>query len=216
MKKPVLISLCSAVFLTSAAHAQSGSGPYVQLHGGYFANLADEIDVTVPGALGPIETTSEFDYGGGFAFGGLVGFHVTPAFALEGEITYRSSDVDSFRFVVGGDAVVETGGGSVDTVAFMANGVYRLQSEAAFTPYVGGGIGYATIDRDDEDGIELDGAFAYQLKAGADFPLGAGALGGEISYFGTTGFEASGSGAEAEYDYRGISVMATYKLRFGS
>jgi opacity protein-like surface antigen len=64
-----------------------------------------------------------------------------------------------------------SGSGSIRTFALMANVWYDLPVEG-FTPYIGGGIGYASNEV--EHGLVMNGTggdFAWQLGAGVNFPL---------------------------------------------
>ncbi len=63
-------------------------------------------------------------------------------------------------------------GGSVRTFALMANVWYDFNNMGGFTPYIGGGVGYA--DNKVQNGLLLNGAnggFAWQLGAGANYAL---------------------------------------------
>ncbi|MCA3356398.1 MAG: OmpA family protein [Roseomonas sp.] len=99
---------------------------------------------------------------------------------VEGAI--RSSDVDSTTI----NNRAATGSGRYQSLAFMANILYDLDlrligiDTTAIVPYIGGGIGYHSGSVDDArmsnattritaDGD--DGRFAYQIIAGASFPI---------------------------------------------
>ena len=162
----------------------------------------------------PAVTEAELDYSTGFAVGALYGYRATPRFAIEGEFTYRSNDIDSVTVTLDGDETSASEGlegSSLDVMTFMANGVFGFAPDAAVRPYVGAGIGYAAVDAD----ADFDGAFAYQVKAGADVPIGrAGAVGAEVAYLGTGDFSAEETIADVEVEYGGISLLATYKFGF--
>jgi opacity protein-like surface antigen len=66
-----------------------------------------------------------------------------------------------------------SGSGSVGTFTIMANAWYDFDMSGSFTPYVGGGVGYA--DNEIEHGLVMNGTggdFAWQLGAGVNVPIG--------------------------------------------
>ena len=202
--RTIIASAAAAVLATlgiAPAAAQDGSS-YVQAHGGLFFVTADEGEL--------LGLNIEVDYDMGFALGALAGRRLSPNLAVEAEFTYHANDVSSFEVDLGSvdiTAPIEEDPIDADVFTLMANAVYELPVQgASFTPYVGGGIGYADVwDEDD-----VDGTFAYQVKAGVDFPMGRNAFGVEASYLGTSGFEED----TTELDYGGIGVLATYKFGF--
>jgi opacity protein-like surface antigen len=210
MKKTLIGAAAVAALLSGTASAQTAQS-YVQVHGGAFFPTADGLESTVGFFDEDVEVTGSIDYNTGWALGALYGYNVSPNFAVEGEFTYRSNDVDGFEFEALGDTTEEAVSGSLDTMAFMVNGVLKASGDKAMIPYVGAGVGYVTVDQDD---VDLDGAFGYQVKAGVDFPVGQGAFGVEAAYLGTTDFEAEEEGVEIAYEYGGVSLLATYKFGF--
>ena len=71
----------------------------------------------------------EFDTGFGVGGGGY-DFGIIRA---EGEITYRTNDVDSFS----GFGVSVGGGGEDGSLSLLLNVFFDLETETAFSPYVG-------------------------------------------------------------------------------
>ena len=218
--KRIIIAAAVIPFSVTAAAAQDAgpTGAYVQVHGGTFFPTQDEVNAD----FGDGNTASQsLDYGLGFAIGGLVGYAVTPNVSIEGEVTYRSVDgeVEGIEVVVVNDDTTTTVTQTdidTDVFAFMANARYDFETLGRYTPYVVAGLGYATADIDEDgedDTIDLDGAFAYQVKAGVTVPAGQGAFGTEVSYFGTSEFEdAEDDAISAEFG--GVAIHATYTFGF--
>lgn len=96
----------------------------------------------------PIGTT-KFDAAA--AAGGYVGVDLGD-FRVEGELSYRSNDVDTV------DGEPEPGS-SISTIALMVNALYDFDTGSVFTPYIGGGLGVgfsefdATIVTGDTTGL---------------------------------------------------------------
>jgi len=165
-------------------------GIYVGAGAGF--NWLDNSDATSQGALntalgtlGVGQTgTIDFDYGWvgvlslGYAFGNGV--------RVEVEGSYRDNDVNGINGF-NGIAAPRNQSGSVNTWAVMANAFYDFNlgwnlGGVGIVPYIGGGIGYAQQNFDSVQisspttnrGIRIDGDdgnFAWQLIAGAAFPI---------------------------------------------
>jgi len=111
--------------------------------------------------------------------------------------------------------------GNVQTWALMANVWWDLTNDSQFTPYIGGGIGYAISKFDGGavyDGV--DGNFAWQLGAGLNVAVSdSTALGLGYRYFDAgdvtlTLPTPAGTPTSAEQDVRGSAVLLqlTHKL----
>lgn len=87
------------------------------------------------------------------------------------QATAPAAGTYAFRDTFSTSNAFASGSGSVRTFALMAN-VWWDFPIAGFTPYIGGGIGYASNEV--EHGLIMngnDGSFAWQLGAGANFPI---------------------------------------------
>lgn len=124
----------------------------------------------------------EFDPGiytggtGGYDFG-LV--------RLEGELAYRFAEIDSITSKTTNYRVNDVDG-NIGVFSSMVNVFIDLHNSSRITPYLGGGIGFATLYISDTDGYVTDGnntyyetvywesddtVFAYQLGGGAAIAL---------------------------------------------
>jgi opacity protein-like surface antigen len=104
---------------------------------------------------------------------------------LEGELSYKQAGIgsvtsqsDGFRF--------HNVNGSIGALAMMFNGFFDLHNNSSFTPYLGGGIGFAGLHLSDTTGIDTRGGaaqkitlygagddtvFAYQVGTGVEIAL---------------------------------------------
>jgi opacity protein-like surface antigen len=105
-------------------------------------------------------------------------------------------------------------GGSVQTWALMANAWWDIKNDSRFTPYIGGGIGYAISKFHGGavyDGV--DGNFAWQLGVGVDVDVSEEtSLGLGYRYFDAGNVEVtmptpSGGQATSEQDVRGSALV---------
>lgn len=129
--------------------------------------------------------------GGGYDFGYV---------RVEGELTYKHAEIDSITERNGGAGYRDIRG-SVGAFAVLGNAFIELRNASRLTPYLGGGVGFATLYVSDTSGrlkgasgarVSLydgddDAVFAYQAGAGLEvafnrhFSLDLG-----YRYFGTS------------------------------
>lgn len=159
----------------AAGSAGAQEGLYLSLGAGI-----NELDDSNFDIAGPVRVDNEYD--SGTIFLGALGYHFGPVLPVGGlrgevELSFRDNDIDVHSVqALGGDQPGSTGEAS--TQALMGNLLLDFDTGTAFTPYVGGGIGYAWSDLEDY-GIEAvpevldddDSAFAWQLIGGIGFAL---------------------------------------------
>ncbi|MCK0128909.1 P44/Msp2 family outer membrane protein [Erythrobacter sp. F6033] len=141
---------------------------------------------------------TEFDTG--YALSGQVGYAFENGFRVEAEAAYSEYGVGTHSgLTVGGTdidavdvavltrgaadaanptvgAVIADGQGQVSNFGLFGNVFYDIDTGSALKPYVGGGVGYQWVDVDySPSGVAVgeddDGAFAYQLMAGASYEV---------------------------------------------
>jgi opacity protein-like surface antigen len=159
-------------------------GPYVTGFIGATMPRRNDDVTTTDFSTTPNQTFNErigFDPGvyvggaGGFDFGFL---------RLEGELSYKEANIDSITDNTGANQYRDING-NLGALAFMANAFFDFHNYTPVTPYIGGGIGFATLHlsntyatntsagnqrqmmypRDD------DAVFAYQAGAGLGIAL---------------------------------------------
>jgi len=138
----------AAIALFAAPQAQA------QLYAGGYGGLGIAHDGVADNAGTPGILTQDL----GFGFGAFVGGYVRPNVRAEGEISYRTNNLESFSGVLVG--------GEVNTLSFMGNAYYDFTVHSAVQPYVGAGLGLAEIDM---TGLSngSDSVAAGQLMLGA-------------------------------------------------
>jgi opacity protein-like surface antigen len=139
-------------------------------------------DVTTTDFSTPNQTSNErarFDPGiyiggaGGFDFGFL---------RLEEELSYKEADIKSITDNTGGSQYRDING-NLGAIAFMTNAFFDFHNYTPVTPYVGVGIGFATLHMSNTYATNADNkrllmyprdddtVFAYQLGAGLDIAI---------------------------------------------
>ena len=146
------------------------------------------------------EVAWETDFDTGFAINGQVGYAFENGVRVELEGSYNKYNVGSHEeLTVGGTniddvdvailtrgeadddnptvgQVLADGQGDVKNFGIFANAFYDIETGSGFKPFVGAGVGYQWTDVDYQpSGVQVgdddDGAFAYQLMAGASFAV---------------------------------------------
>src|SRR5690242_5562339 len=128
---------------------------------------------------GGLAGSGDFSFNTGAAGTGFVGYHFNNMLAGEAELSVASADADKFSGTFNGTATSLAVDGSLTTVMVFANAIVKpLGYRAAFSPYIGGGIGFASIDDSintiggagvASTGSETD--FAANFLLGADFAI---------------------------------------------
>lgn len=184
------------------------------------------VGVTLPGDrhadsydyYGSYDDRVEFDPGidlgvtGGYDFGYI---------RLESELSYKYGEIDTVHDRTS-NVTYHDIDGSLGVFAAMANCFFDLHNNSPVTPYVGGGIGVATLYLDDtySDQGKLyesddDTVFAYQVGAGLEvtisryFSLDLG-----YRYFATDRgrFEDDGIGTRMKSESHNITVGGRFKF----
>ena len=166
MKKNILfIAVCSMVLFSFAAIGNCGEGRYVSCNIG-LSKMRDS-DVTFSGME---NKTFHFESVRGPVLGAAIGYGFSNNFRLEGEIAYQKNDLDKTNSK---DGDIELYGNSSSTTLLL-NGYYDFKNRSAFTPFIGGGIGIATVKVNNFGPGNIDdkdGAPAYQATAGIGYAL---------------------------------------------
>jgi outer membrane immunogenic protein len=165
-KYPVILSCILLLVFSSAALGAEG------FYAGFNAGFGYLNDATVrqEGA----GNTVEAEYDSGFGFSGVFGYDFgTPR--VEGEIAYLTNDLDKLST----QGTTVAGSGDATSWSFMLNGYIDIENRSAFTPYFGGGIGFADVSVENiiisnfNLGSESDTTFAYNFTAGIAWEIKA-------------------------------------------
>ena len=177
MKKlSFILSYCA---LTLSATAASAAGVYVGGNIGFA--VPPSLELTT--AYGWEVAAADIEFDTGWALNGAVGYDFD-GFRVEGEIGYQHNKSGNTDFSLSGydyRATISTTdilNAKLKTVTYMANGYYDFKNSSPWTPFLGAGIGAATVKLDD---ISFaydygnysydDTVFAYQLMAGVSYAV---------------------------------------------
>lgn len=187
--------------------AGDDTGWYVEARVGYAVPSDSKADSTT--------TNQSLNLDNGFTGAGALGHDFDGFFRTEFEYAYRDGDLDTVSGVAGA--------GTLDVTTYMANIIAELESsDSAFTPFVGIGLGAATIDGDGAATIagdtinEDDTAFAYQGIAGLAY-----AASQNLSFTGTYTYMAvpeatlaTSAGTAVDVDYASHSFLFGLRWSF--
>jgi OOP family OmpA-OmpF porin len=157
MKRILLLLIAvTSLCLTGIAHA---GNLYVSGFGG--VTLLEESTIKQGGLAG------DADFDTGFNAGGAIGYD-WGKFRSEFEISYRKNDLDTVSAL----GVTLDATGDVSSISYLANVYFDFENASSFTPYIGGGIGAATVSLNDVGYLGITAAdddttvFAYKFAVG--------------------------------------------------
>lgn len=218
-------TLLPALTLSLITHSAFAVGPSMHLRGG--ATLLPDADNTGSNGL---DIRSSYDTG--YHIGGGLGYTLDTGIRLELEMLYHNNNVDSLAVRNDGGVGTALGVGSlsglnlkadgdVSVFAGMVNAFFDINTGTAWTPYIGGGIGIASVSADiSSSGVKLvddsDTVFAWQAAVGLSYPLSPKtSIGAGYRYFGTGDPDlrtTNGARFESEYDAHLIEAGLRYRF----
>lgn len=164
IKKTTLAVATAAVLGLSASSYAAYTTPLTtspsSIAGNWYASIIGGVAFTQDVTVKTVPTAKLKYDSAGFDVGGALGYRSGP-FRYEGEYTFMRTGHSKLGGVSNsGRTVVHAG---------MANVFYSFQNvNDQFTPYIGGGVGYASI-RPNGVGLGTENEFAYQGMAGLTF-----------------------------------------------
>lgn len=174
-------------------------------------NFLEDADNTSPG-FADINT----DFKPGFGTGGALGYD-WGNFRTEFEIAYRKNTIDELQTL--GTPVPSTG--NFSALSYLLNVFYDFENSSLITPYIGAGLGFATINANNIVGTGVintdddDTEFAFKLSLGAAYRLTPEIdLQADYSYFGTSDPEFNNSVTGADFDSEFLSHTLGLGIRF--
>ena len=183
--------------IASSAIARA-DGFYADVHGG--ATIPWNETARVSSDIAPASAKAHTNYNVGWLAGAAGGYQWDQGwargFASEFEFTFRQNHIDRIA-----TSTPITLGGDLHSYAMMLNGYYRFFNDTPFTPYIGGGLGEASIALSNARFAGApnlgpfsgtDAVFSYQGIAGVSVPVCPHlSMAAEYRYFGTLrpGFE---------------------------
>ncbi|HEY5522588.1 MAG TPA: outer membrane beta-barrel protein [Desulfuromonadaceae bacterium] len=156
-------------------------GPYMSVFLG--ASALQDTTATIS-EFNPVTTkNAQVEFDPGLNIGATAGYDFG-FLRLEGEMSYKQSEINSVSEQTFGTRYVNVDG-HLGAFAMMMNGFFDLHNESPVTPYLGCGIGFASLNLNNTRGVDAnsgalndhifrsddDFVFAYQAGAGLEFAL---------------------------------------------
>lgn len=247
-----LVAALAFALVSFGVSARAADGPYVGIGGGL--SMLNDSDVTAP-ARGPYPAlNAKAGLDAGFVVKGTAGYALTNGLRVEGEIGYRKNNLDDMNVKSPGSLVelaapptttyaalpsrlqtfaqnAVTGtqalSGDISVLTFMGNVYYDFDLGLGWKPYVGGGLGVASISLESKataSGRTLaddkDTVFAYQAGGGVGYEFATSAdhaitVSLDWRYFRTADptFKGAVTGAEFDAEIGGHEI--SLGLRYG-
>ena len=218
-RKTLIVS--SIGLLSAGSSSLTLADKYFSVFGAY--TKAKDFDFQV--APGTVSTDFDDGYGLGAAFGkrfGLAGDK--NRWRVEGELSYRSNDVDTHK--LNGGAALAGSAGKLKSSALMVNVLFDINEPAKVTPYLGAGLGVSKVEADgfgvsaipnvlDDD----DTVLAYQFIAGLGWDVSQKTeLFTEYRYFATDDPSVTTSAATGavgtDISYKSNNILLGARFRF--
>jgi opacity protein-like surface antigen len=114
------------------------------------------------------------EYDSGYLVGGSLGYDFGE-FRLDAEVAYKTNDASDIITTPSGGFTAD---GSTSVLSYMINGYFDIPINRSLKPYLGAGIGYATVTLDvGIPGVfptladDSDSVLAYQFSAGVGYEI---------------------------------------------
>ncbi|NTV48787.1 MAG: porin family protein [Geobacteraceae bacterium] len=196
---PILLFVFAICALPAICQADPGiPGAYVS--GFIGVHVPGDTDVPSTDFLTNESFNDRVEFDPGINIGGTGGYDFGIV-RLEGELSHKYSTIKTITDQTAGD-LIRSPNGDLGVLAIMFNGFIDLHNNSQLTPYLGGGVGFASMYLSDTYGITTSGGiskmtllygagndtvFAYQVGAGLDIALNRRfSLDVGYRYFGTS------------------------------
>ena len=199
-----LVAALAFALVSFGVSARAADGPYVGIGGGI--SILNDSDVTAPAREPYPPLNAEAGLDAGFVVKGTAGYALTNGLRVEGEIGYRKNNLDGMNVKSPGSLVelaapatttyanlpshfqmaaqnavtgTQSLSGDISVLTFMSNVYYDFDLGSGWKPYVGGGLGVASVSLESKSasGITLaddkDTVFAYQAGGGVGYEFAA-------------------------------------------
>lgn len=221
MKTYLILITAIAIFSVPSisAAADGRPGPYFSAFLG--ASFAKDATITGYEFNTPYSDEASFDTGiytgatGGYDFGFL---------RLEGELSYRYAKLDKVTF--SNSTRLDNVDGDLGALATMFNVFFDMHNNSRVTPYLGGGLGFASLHLSDTTAYNggtkvflyddsTDTVFAAQVGGGIDIALNSrSSLDIGYRYFITDKAEFDGNVISSNMRLEGHNAMVGFKFKF--
>lgn len=223
--KSYLIAVCTLLVfaIPSLGTAATGRpGPYFSAFLG--TSFARDANVSGFDSFDSTSFNDKVTFDPGIYLGGTGGYDFG-FLRLEGELSYRNAPLDKVTASAG--ERFRDIDGNLGAFASMFNVFFDLHNASNVTPYLGGGIGFATLHLSDTDGINnagrrvqlyddsSDTVFASQVGAGVDIALNRNySLDVGYRYFITEKANLEGDFISSNLRLESHNAMVGFKFKF--
>ncbi len=212
MKSRLIVLAAALGLLVSGSLTGAMAQMYLNVQGG--ATFVDSADSTITNGINGPDFRTRFDTG--YNVSAALGFRFIPALRTEIEAGFRKNDFDEAAIngpstSLGGDVMVWSG---------MLNVFFDFVNPTNFTPYIGGGAGWAWVDADLRGPAgasfdERDDVWAWQIGGGASMAINPQmALVLDYRYFVTDDPEFTFNGTAVETEYTSHNVALGLRFNF--
>jgi len=223
--KSYLIAVCTLLVfaIPSLGTAATGRpGPYFSAFLG--TSFARDVNVSGFDSFDSTSFNDQVTFDPGIYLGGTGGYDFG-FLRLEGELSYRNAQLDKVTASAG--ERFRNVDGDLGAFASMFNVFFDLHNASNVTPYLGGGIGFATLHLSDTSGINnvgrrvqlyddsSDTVFASQVGAGVDIALNRNySLDVGYRYFITEKANLEGDFISSNLRLESHNAMVGFKFKF--
>ncbi len=165
MKKIILTTAALSVLAIPMTTMAADDSFYIKANFGLGMAMDTDVD-NMPDNAG----TAKVTYDAGWAASAAVGYDFAGPMRTDFEYLWQKNDVDTLSYK---NQYGNFNEGDFKTQAFMLNGYYDVDTVSPWTPYVGGGIGWAKLDLN-TPGLpsgDYDDVFAYQFIGGVAYAV---------------------------------------------
>ena len=219
MKKNIITIITLISFAVPAICSAAPARPGAYMSGFIGISVPSSEDASTFDSNGSFNDRVEFDPNiniggtGGYDFGIV---------RLEGELSYKNADLKTITDQTSGIRYHNVDG-NLGALALMVNGFFDLHNDSRVTPYLGGGIGFASLHLSDtftQASLPIYGAgdatvFAYQAGAGVAIALNQRvSLDIGYRYFGTGrgDFDSDLSTTSMKFESHNAALGVRYKF----
>lgn len=177
----IVLTVAMTPLIGHAASPQRG--PYTSAFIGVTIPQNQDVNSTYYDPVANKQYSDRVTFDPGISIGGSGGYDFGIV-RLEGELSYKYAEIDTLTNKTGAGSVrYYDVDGDMGALALMFNVFLDFHNRSPVTPYIGGGIGFASIYLSDTwgttpNGARLrmydegyDGVFAYQVGAGVEIAL---------------------------------------------
>ncbi|GFE58845.1 outer membrane protein [Geobacter sp. AOG1] len=123
-------------------------------------------------------TQEQESFNTGYVITGFGGYAFDSGLRVEGELAYREAEFDKGTDTFGNRVNLH---GSLWAFSGMANLFYDIRTTTNVTPYLGGGIGFATVGHDSDWGYGYNQYYGYYYRDSEDKTVFAYQAGGGLN-----------------------------------